>query len=166
MAKQHVNATINGDNIELLCDSTQTLLDVLRDELDMTGTKEGCGTGDCGACTVMLDDRPVNSCLIFSGELEGAVIETIESLHGAGGPHALQKAFVKHHGAQCGYCTPGIIMMARALLKENPAPSEDDVHFALAGNLCRCTGYQPIIKAVQHAASELEHDELVGDGHD
>ena len=161
-AEPTVTFTLNGERRSLSVPAHRLLLDLLRDGLDMTGTKEGCGTGDCGACTVMPDGRPVNSCLVFSGELDGAKIETIESLQGDDGPHPLQEAFVRHHGAQCGYCTPGILMMARSLLDENPAPSDDEIRFALAGNLCRCTGYRPIIEAVQTAAAELAEARPVG----
>jgi carbon-monoxide dehydrogenase small subunit len=131
------------------------LLDLLRDDLGMTGTKEGCGTGDCGACTVLLDGQPVNSCLIFAGELDGADIVTIEGLKIGPELHPVQQAFVQEGGAQCGYCTPGMIMMTKALLEENLNPSEEDIRFALSGNLCRCTGYAKIVQAVQAAAMIL-----------
>ena len=155
MAKQHVNATINGDNIELLCDSTQTLLDVLRDELDMTGTKEGCGTGDCGACSVVADGVLVCSCLMLGAEANGNTNETIEGMATGEDLHPLQQNFIDHVALQCGICTPGFIVAAKSLLERNTNPTETEMRYWLAGNLCRCTGYDKIIKAVTNAAAEL-----------
>jgi carbon-monoxide dehydrogenase small subunit len=151
--KKMVQITINGQRTTLDVSPSLLLLDLLRDEIGMTGTKEGCGTGDCGACTVMLNGEPVNSCLIFSGELDGADIVTIEGLKIGPELHPVQRAFIQEGGAQCGYCTPGMLMMASALLKQNPDPSEEDIRFALSGNLCRCTGYAKIVQAVQSAAA-------------
>ena len=155
MAKQHVNATINGDNIELLCDSTQTLLDVLRDELDMTGTKEGCGTGDCGACSVVVDGVLVCSCLMLGAEANGKTIETIEGMATGEDLHPLQQNFIDHVALQCGICTPGLLVASKALLEENPDPTEEEIRYWLAGNLCRCTGYHKVVEAVQDAAREM-----------
>ena len=138
------------------------LLDLLRDEIDVTGTKEGCGTGDCGACTVFLNGKPVNSCLILSGELDGADIVTIEGLKIGPELHPIQKAFIQDGGAQCGYCTPGMLMMSKALLDENPNPTEEEIRYALSGNLCRCTGYAKIIQAVQDAAAMLRTNRSIG----
>jgi len=131
------------------------LLDLLRDEIGLTGTKEGCGTGDCGACTVYLEGRPVNSCLILSGELNGTEVTTIEGLKEGNEYHPIQAAFVADGGAQCGYCTPGMLMMAKSFLDENPDPTDEEIRFALSGNLCRCTGYAKIAEAVKDAAAEL-----------
>ena len=155
MARHHVTATVNGDAVEFLCETGQTLLEVLRDELRLTGTKEGCGTGDCGACSVTLDGRLVCSCLVLGVEAEGRSIETIEGM--ADGPelHPLQRKFLEHAALQCGICTPGILIAARALLERNPDPTESEIRFWLAGNLCRCTGYQKIVEAVQDAAREM-----------
>jgi carbon-monoxide dehydrogenase small subunit len=147
--------TLNGKKTDLDVPTHRLLLDLLRDEIGLTGTKEGCGTGDCGACTVLLNGKPVNSCLIFSGELDGADIVTIEGLKIGPELHPVQQAFVQDGGVQCGYCTSGMLMMSKALLDENPDPSEEEIRFALSGNLCRCTGYAKIVKAVQDAAAEL-----------
>ena len=153
--KKKIQVTLNGKKTDLEVPSHRLLLDLLRDEIGLTGTKEGCGTGDCGACTVLLNGKAVNSCLIFSGELDGADIVTIEGLKIGPELHPVQRAFVQDGGVQCGYCTSGMLMMSKALLDENPDPSEDDIRFAISGNLCRCTGYAKIVKAVQDAAREL-----------
>ena len=155
MAKQYVNTTINRDNHELLCDPTQTLLDVLRDQLDMTGTKEGCGTGDCGACSVTMDGVLVCSCLVMGVEANGKKVETIEGMADGDDLHPLQQKFIEHIALQCGICTPGILVASKALLEENPEPTEEEIRYWLAGNLCRCTGYHKIIEAVQDAAREM-----------
>ena len=155
MAKQYVNTTINGDNHELLCDPTQTLLDVLRDQLDMTGTKEGCGTGDCGACSVTMDGVLVCSCLVMGIEANGKKVETIEGMADGDDLHPLQQKFIEHIALQCGICTPGLLVASKALLEENPEPTEEEIRYWLAGNLCRCTGYHKIIEAVQDAAREM-----------
>lgn len=155
MAKHHVNTTINGEPVEFLCDTTQTLLDVLRNELDMTGTKEGCGTGDCGACSVTLDGELVCSCLVLGVEAHHKTIETIEGMAAGSQLHPLQRKFLEHAGLQCGICTPGILIAARELLEHNPDPTEEQVRYWLAGNLCRCTGYNKIIEAVLDAAREM-----------
>jgi carbon-monoxide dehydrogenase small subunit len=153
--KKQIRFTLNGKGMTLEVPAHRLLLDLLRDEIGVTGTKEGCGTGDCGACTVFLDGKPVNSCLVLSGELDGAEIVTIEGLKIGPELHPIQTAFIQDGGAQCGYCTPGMLMMSKALLDENPDPSEDDIRFALSGNLCRCTGYAKIIQAVQDAAAMI-----------
>ncbi len=153
--KKKIQFTLNGKLTTLEVPSHRLLLDLLRDEIRVTGTKEGCGTGDCGACTVFLNGKPVNSCLVLSGELDGADIVTIEGLEIGPELHPIQKAFLQDGGAQCGYCTPGMLMMAKALLDENPNPTEEEIRFALSGNLCRCTGYAKIIQAVQDAAAML-----------
>lgn len=153
--KKKIQITLNGKVVSREVPAHRLLLDLLRDEIGLTGTKEGCGTGDCGACTVLLNGKPVNSCLVFSGELDGADIVTIEGLQIGPELHPIQAAFIQDGGAQCGYCTPGMLMMSKALLDENPNPTEEDIRFALSGNLCRCTGYAKIVKAVQDAAEEL-----------
>jgi carbon-monoxide dehydrogenase small subunit len=153
--KKQIQITLNGKAVALEVPCHRLLLDLLRDEIGLTGTKEGCGTGDCGACTVYLNGKPVNSCLVLSGELDNAEIVTIEGLKIGPELHPIQKAFIQDGGAQCGYCTPGMLMMAKALLDENPNPTEEDIRFALSGNLCRCTGYAKIVQAVQDAAAEL-----------
>jgi carbon-monoxide dehydrogenase small subunit len=155
MARQHVTTTINGDQVEVLCEVDQSLLDVLRDELQYTGTKEGCGTGDCGACSVMLDGRLVCSCLVLGVEANGKTIDTIEGMADGDELHPLQAKFIERAALQCGICTPGILIAARALLERNPDPSETEVRYWLAGNLCRCTGYDKIIRAVMETAEEM-----------
>ena len=146
---------MNGDKVEFLCDPRETLLDVLRNRLNLTGTKEGCGTGDCGACTVTIDDRLVCSCLMLGAEANGKSIETIEGMAQGDELHPLQRKFVEHAALQCGICTPGILVAAKNLLEKNPNPNEEQVRYWLAGNLCRCTGYDKIIRAVLDAAKEM-----------
>ena len=155
MSKQHVTATINGEATEFLCEPQQTLLDALRDILNLTGSKEGCGSGDCGACSVIVDGRLVCSCLMLGVEAEGHKIETIESLAVNGQLHPLQQKFLEHAALQCGFCTPGFLVAAKALLDRNPNPDETEIRYWLAGNLCRCTGYDKIVRAVQDAAAEM-----------
>lgn len=155
MAKHHVTTTLNGNSVEFLCETQQTLLEVLRDELHQTGTKEGCGTGDCGACSVTVDGRLVCSCLVLGVEAQGRTIQTIEGMAEGASLHPLQRKFLEHAALQCGVCTPGILIAARALLERNPDPTEEEVRFWLAGNLCRCTGYNKIIEAVLDAAGEM-----------
>ena len=157
-----IQITLNGKKTSVEVQAHRLLLDLLRDEIGLTGTKEGCGTGDCGACTVLLNGKPVNSCLILSGELDGAEIVTIEGLKIGPELHPVQKAFIQDGGAQCGYCTPGMLMMSKALLEENPDPTEEDIRFALSGNLCRCTGYAKIVQAVQDAAAQLKRMKAEG----
>ena len=152
-----IDFILNGKQVSREVPNHRLLLDLLRDEIGATGTKEGCGTGDCGACTVLLDGKPVNSCLVLSGELDGADIVTIEGLKIGPELHPIQKAFLQDGGAQCGYCTPGMLMMSKALLDENLNPTEEDIRFALSGNLCRCTGYAKIIQAVQDAATIMRN---------
>ena len=155
MSKHHVSTTINGEPTEFLCEPQLTLLDVLRDELRLTGSKEGCASGDCGACSVTVDGRLVCSCLMLAVEAEGHRIETIESLATGEKLHPLQQKFLEHAALQCGFCTPGFIVAAKALLDENKNPTEEETRYWLAGNLCRCTGYDKIIRAVLDAAAEL-----------
>ncbi|MBT6273400.1 MAG: (2Fe-2S)-binding protein [Chromatiales bacterium] len=155
MAKTHVSTTINGDAVEFLCDADQTLLDVLRDELNMNGTKEGCATGDCGACSVTVDDRLVCSCLMLGAEVEGKSIATIEGMATGSELHPLQRKFLEHAALQCGICTPGFLVAAKSLLERNPDPTETQIRYWLAGNLCRCTGYDKIVRAVIDAAAEM-----------
>ena len=154
--KRIVSVTINGNPIEFLCEPRQTLLEVLRNTLDMTGTKEGCSNGNCGACTVVVDGRPVVSCLVLAVEIEGAEIHTIEGVTCGAEMDEVQSAFLEGAALQCGICTPGFIVQAEALLAQNPAPTEDDIRFYLAGNLCRCTGYDKIVRAVQAAAKKRQ----------
>ena len=149
-----IKLTINGERRELAVEGYRTLLDTLRNEAGLTGTKKGCDVGDCGACTVILDGKPVCSCLVLAAEADGAAVQTIEGLGKNGKLHALQESFVRCGGAQCGFCTPGMIMMAKALLDANPSPSEEEIRFAIAGNICRCTGYTKIIEAIQAASKE------------
>ncbi|MDX1483441.1 MAG: (2Fe-2S)-binding protein [Alphaproteobacteria bacterium] len=155
MARNHVTTTVNGDEYEFLCDTEQTLLDCLRDELFLTGTKEGCASGDCGACNVMLDGRLVCSCLVLGVEANGKSIETIEGMAHGDELHPLQQKFLELNGLQCGICTPGILVAAKALLERNPDPTETEIRFWLAGNLCRCTGYDKVVRSVQAAAEEM-----------
>lgn len=155
MSKLHVTSLINGEAAEFLCDPQEVLLHTLRNTLGLTGTKEGCATGDCGACTVLLDGRPVCSCLVLSAETQDAEIETIENLATAGELHPLQQQFLQQAALQCGICTPGFLVAAKALLDENPDPSEEEARYYLAGNLCRCTGYDKIIRAVLEAARQI-----------
>jgi len=155
MARHLITTTINGDEVEFACQPGQTLLEVLRTELGMTGTKNGCGSGDCGACTVIVNDRPINACLVLGVELEGAQVETIEGMADGTELHPLQQKFLDHAALQCGICTPGILNMAKAFLAKNPDPTESEVRFGLAGNLCRCTGYDKIVRAVLDAAQEM-----------
>ena len=155
MSKIHVSAKINGETREFLCDPQDTLLDALRNTLGLTGAKEGCGSGDCGACSVELDGRLVCSCLVLAAEAEGREVETIEGMAPDGGLHPLQKHFLEGAALQCGICTPGFLIAAKALLDKNPDPTETEIRYHLAGNLCRCTGYDKIIRAVQSAAAEM-----------
>ena len=155
MAKAHVMTTVNGDPVEFLCDIEQTLLDVLRDELHLTGSKEGCASGDCGACSVTLDGRLVCACLMLGVEAQGHSIETIEGMATGDRLHPLQQKFLEHAALQCGVCTPGFLVAAKSLLERNPDPTETEVRYWLAGNLCRCTGYDKIVRAVLDAAHEM-----------
>jgi aerobic carbon-monoxide dehydrogenase small subunit len=155
MAKIHVTTTVNGDEVEFLCDPEQTLLDVLRDELQLTGSKEGCASGDCGACSVMLDGRLVCACLVLGAEAGGKSVETIEGMAQGDQLHPLQQKFLEHAALQCGVCTPGFLIAAKALLERDPDPSETEVRYWLAGNLCRCTGYDKIVRAVLDTAAEM-----------
>lgn len=155
MAKQHVTATLNGNSVEFLCETRQTLLEVLRDELHLTGTKEGCGSGDCGACSVTVDGRLICSCLMLAVEAQGKSIQTIEGMAVGETLHVLQRKFLEHAALQCGICTPGFLIAARSLLERNPDPTEEEVRYWLAGNLCRCTGYHKIVEAVLDSAREM-----------
>jgi len=155
MAKHHVTATVNGDEVEFLCETEDTLLDVLRDGLSLTGSKEGCSSGDCGACSVMLDGRLVCSCLVLGCEVAGHSIETIEGMARGETLHPLQQKFLEHAALQCGICTPGVLVASKALLERNLEPTETEVRYWLAGNLCRCTGYDKIVKAVVDTAAEM-----------
>ena len=155
MKKLHVNVSVNNDDLEFLCNPEDTLLDVLRNDLNLTGTKEGCGTGDCGACSVILDKKLVCSCLVLAAETENKNIETIEGMAKNGKFNVLQKTFLEHAALQCGICTPGMLVAAKSLLEKNTNPTETEIRYWLAGNLCRCTGYDKIVKAVQAAAEEI-----------
>ncbi|MEE3371732.1 MAG: (2Fe-2S)-binding protein [Planctomycetota bacterium] len=154
--KTHVTTTINGEETEFLCEPRQSLLEVLREVLDLTGSKEGCNNGNCGACTVMLNGLPVDSCLVLAVETEGAEITTIEGVAQQGHLHPLQQCFLEGAALQCGICTPGFIVGAKALLDRNPNPTEEEIRFNLAGNLCRCTGYDKIVRSIQEAAERLQ----------
>jgi carbon-monoxide dehydrogenase small subunit len=155
MSGVHVSTTINGDAVEFVCNADEPLLDVLRNRLGMTGAKEGCGTGDCGACSVTINGRLVCSCLVLGAEVQGAKVGTIEGMAKGDQLHPLQKNFIAHAALQCGICTPGFLIAAKALLDKNPDPSEEEIRFGLAGNLCRCTGYDKIVRAVQATAKEM-----------
>ena len=155
MAREHITTTINGDPIEFLCDTEQTLLDVLRDELRLTGSKEGCASGDCGACSVTLNGRLVCACLVLATEVEGCEVTTIEGMAVGDQLHPLQQKFLDHAALQCGVCTPGFLVAAKALLDRNSNPTETEVRYWLAGNLCRCTGYDKIVRAVLDTAAEM-----------
>ncbi len=153
-----VSTTINGDTVEFACPNEETLLDALRNRVGLTGAKEGCGTGDCGACSVTLDGRLVCSCLVLGVEAEGREVGTIEGLTTNGELHPLQEKFIEHAALQCGICTPGFLVAAKALLDKNPDPDEMEIRFALAGNLCRCTGYDKIVRAVQATAKDMRQN--------
>ena len=153
--KHPTNFTVNGDTYEILVDPNEILVDVIRNRLGLTGTKEGCGTGDCGACTVIIDGKSVNSCLMLAIEVNGKNILTIEGVAKDGELHAIQKAFINEGAIQCGFCTPGMILSAKALLDENPHPTGEEIRKHIAGNLCRCTGYKKIIKAIQVASQNI-----------
>ena len=155
-SKTHVQTRINGEETEFLCESRQSLLEVLRETLGLMGTKEGCNDGNCGACSVHLDGRLVDSCLVLAVEAQGKTVETIEGMAGPDGLHPLQQAFLEDAALQCGICTPGFLMAAKALLEREPNPTEDRVRLWLAGNLCRCTGYDKIVRAVLNAAKKME----------
>ena len=153
--KTHVSTKINGEDIEFLCEPRQSLLEVLRDVLKLTGSKEGCNNGNCGACTVIMDGQPVDSCLVLGVEAQGADITTVEGLGEEGHLHPVQECFLEGAALQCGVCTPGFLMATKALLDKTPSPSEEQIRFELAGNLCRCTGYDKIVRSVQAAATKL-----------
>jgi carbon-monoxide dehydrogenase small subunit len=155
MDKNHVATKVNGEPVEFLCETQETLLDVLRDQMDLTGSKEGCSSGDCGACGVMLGGRLVCSCLVLGVEAEGREIETIEGMAEGDQLHPLQQKFLEDAALQCGYCTPGFLVAAKALLERNNNPTETEVRYWLAGNLCRCTGYDKIIRSVMDVAAEM-----------
>ena len=155
MSGVHVSTTVNGDATEFVCHPSETLLDVLRNRVGLIGAKEGCSTGDCGACSVTVDGRLVCSCLVLGAEVEGRTIDTVEGLADGDTLHPLQSKFIEHAALQCGICTPGFLVAAKALLDRNSSPSEEEIRYALAGNLCRCTGYDKIVRAVQAAAKEV-----------
>jgi carbon-monoxide dehydrogenase small subunit len=155
MSSVHVSTKINGDPTEYVCEADETLLDVLRNRLGLTGAKEGCSTGDCGACSVTIDGRLTCSCLVLGAEADGHEIGTIEGMANGEKLHPLQKKFIEHAALQCGICTPGFLVAAKSLLDHNPKPTETEVRFALAGNLCRCTGYDKIVRAVMDTAAEM-----------
>jgi carbon-monoxide dehydrogenase small subunit len=153
--KVHIQTCINGEEVEFLCEPRQTLLEVLREGLGLTGTKEGCSNGNCGACSVILDGVMVNSCLVLAVEVQGKSVTTIEGIATLQGLHPLQEEFLSQGAVQCGFCTPGMILAAKSLLDHNPRPSESEIRYWLSGNLCRCTGYEKIVRAVQAAADRM-----------
>ena len=156
MGKQTLSFTLNGEPIELEIESHLTLLQLLRDKLELTGTKEGCGMGECGACTILLDGKTVNSCILPAMEVDGKSVTTIEGLSDAqGNLHPIQKAFIEYGAVQCGFCSPGMVLSAKALLDENPKPTEEEIRHGIAGNLCRCTGYLQIVQAIKAASGQL-----------
>lgn len=156
MARVRITFNINGREWTGEVDPNATLLEVIKGEVGLTGTKYGCGIGECGACTVIMNGKAVNSCLVLAPQADGARIETVEGLVREGKLHPLQEAFIEHHAVQCGYCTPGMLMSAKALLEENPDPTEEEIRIGISGNLCRCTGYEPIVKAIKAAAAKLD----------
>ncbi len=158
MSGVHVSTTVNGDAVEFVCPGGESLLDVLRNRLGLTGAKEGCGTGDCGACSVTLDGQLVCSCLVLGAEVEGREVNTVEGMAEGNRLHPLQRQFLDNAALQCGICTPGFLVAAKALLDENPNPTETEIRYALAGNLCRCTGYDKIVRAVDAAAKDLRRE--------
>ena len=164
MSGVHVSTTVNGDAVEFVCQPGETLLDALRNRLSLIGAKEGCGTGDCGACSVTVDGRLVCSCLVLGAEVEGRAVNTVEGMAEGGNLHPLQSKFIEHAALQCGVCTPGFLVAAKALLDRNPKPTEEEIRFALAGNLCRCTGYDKIVRAVDAAAKEMVNESKKGKG--
>ncbi len=151
MKTTHISFILNGKNVEADVTTAQRLIDLLREEFDFTGTKEGCGVGECGACTIIMNKRAVNSCLVLAAQADGSEITTVEGLAKGENLHPLQKSFIEHGAVQCGFCTPGMLMSSEALLQENPNPTEEEIKDAIAGNLCRCTGYKQIIEAVKEA---------------
>ncbi len=162
MTRMNVKLTVNGSEVEVPAEPRTLLIHLLREHLDLTGPHIGCDTGHCGACTVDLDGRSVKSCMVFAAQADGAAVTTIEGIAGADGAlHPLQDAFREHHGLQCGYCTPGMIVRAWRLLEENPDPSEGEIRYGISGNLCRCTGYQNIVKAIRAAAHEMSAEKEV-----
>ena len=156
MKKCHITFQLNGSRREVLVDPSQTLVRMLREDLGLTGTKNGCGEGDCGSCTVLLDDAPVNSCLVLAAQVDGHKVTTIEGLADGDKLHPLQTSFIENGAIQCGFCTPGMILSATALLDEQPDPSELDIRTAISGNLCRCTGYQKIVESIKAAANNCQ----------
>jgi aerobic carbon-monoxide dehydrogenase small subunit len=160
MSKHHVSATINGESVEFLCETQQTLLDTLRDEIGLTGSKEGCASGDCGACSVIVDGKLMCSCLILACEMDGSTITTIEGIAQGDHLHPIQQQFLEHAALQCGFCTPGLIVATKALLDENPSPTEEEARYWLAGNLCRCTGYDKVIRAVMDSAAVMRGEKV------
>ena len=158
MSRTHISCTINGDSVDFLCAEESSLLNALRDEVGLTGVKEGCGTGDCGACSIMLNDRLTCSCLVFAPEAAGATITTVEGIANGDHLHPLQQCFLEGAALQCGICTPGFLVAAKALLERNPNPTETEIRYGLAGNLCRCTGYDKIVRAVLEAAAQMREE--------